>query len=185
MWLFAAACAAAAQLLLMRLPAQLLRPARCLPAARPAAVVGAGIVWPTLHERSYLRWRTAAVGIVRLLIMSMPTNYNTALFDAMTPALATGRFAGLINLSTILLGGRLLRALLLGLRMVRPRRGIFAAGSQLSTPGTPASLQAPTPACCSSWRSSCPCPCARTCACKPPAWRCCWRLACTRTAAPM
>lgn len=63
-----------------------------------------GVAWPTLHERSYRRWRTAAVGSARLLLMALPANFDVALFDAMTPALATGRFAGLINLSTILLG---------------------------------------------------------------------------------
>lgn len=68
-------------------------------------MVGVGIVWPTLHEASYLSWRTVAVGLVRLLVLGLPTNFDSHLFDVMTPALATGRFANLINLSTILLGG--------------------------------------------------------------------------------
>lgn len=76
-----------------------------LPCAQPtAAVVVVGIVWPRLHQPSYLRWRTAALAGTRLLLLALPTNYNSALFDAMTPALASGRFAPIISLSTFLLG---------------------------------------------------------------------------------
>lgn len=65
----------------------------------------AGAVWPSLHEPSYLRRRTGALAGMRLLALAMPTNYDTALFDAMTPGLATGRFARVVNLYNVLMGG--------------------------------------------------------------------------------
>jgi hypothetical protein len=54
------------------------------------------IAWPTHASESYMKWRTPAVSFLRVFLVALPFNFNTAVFDAIAPNVnATGRFAGL------------------------------------------------------------------------------------------
>eukprot|EP00887_Chlorella_sp_A99_P000561 scaffold17.g561.t1 len=55
------------------------------------------VLWPTLHQRSYLRWRTAALAFLRVLLISLPFNFSTEAFDAQAPGPVVGRLAALGN----------------------------------------------------------------------------------------
>eukprot|EP00887_Chlorella_sp_A99_P006989 scaffold2.g6989.t1 len=62
-----------------------------------AAILLLTVLWPTLHLRSYLRWRTAALAFLRMLLISLPFDFSTEAFDAMAPGPVAGRLAALGN----------------------------------------------------------------------------------------
>lgn len=62
------------------------------------------LAWPRLRPASYRRWRVPALVAVRLLLILMPINFSTEVFDAMALQLANGRLAWLTNISPFLMG---------------------------------------------------------------------------------
>lgn len=63
------------------------------------------VLWPTLSCNSYVRWRTPALAFMRLALVAMPFQFSTRVFNALAPGVATGHFAALLNLYTLLNGG--------------------------------------------------------------------------------
>ena len=51
-----------------------------------------------------MRFRVPALAGLRLFLIALPLNYDTAVHDAMIPGVATGRLAFLSNASHLLMG---------------------------------------------------------------------------------
>ncbi|KAL4440350.1 hypothetical protein ABPG75_003351 [Micractinium tetrahymenae] len=87
-----------------------------------AAIFAVSLAWPKLRPASYRRWRVPALVAVRLLLILMPINFSTEVFDAMAPHLGTGRLAWLTNISPFLMGTHLTQLLLVSLGWRLPMR---------------------------------------------------------------
>ena len=62
------------------------------------------VAWPTFHQKSYNKWRTPAVSVLRLFLFALPFNFDTNVFDAIAPTVATGRLALVANIFQLFMG---------------------------------------------------------------------------------
>lgn len=69
------------------------------------AVVGIGLAWPALAQRSYSRWRVPALVTLRLILMALPYNFEEGAWDDVFPSAQSGHvLASVLNLSHLALG---------------------------------------------------------------------------------
>jgi hypothetical protein len=62
------------------------------------------VAWPTLDLNSYNKWRIPAVSFLRLFLFALPFNFDTNVFDAIAPTVATGRLSVVANIFQLFMG---------------------------------------------------------------------------------
>ncbi|KAL4436876.1 hypothetical protein ABPG75_004015 [Micractinium tetrahymenae] len=95
--------------------------------AGAAAIAVAGLAWPAVAPRSYIRWRVPALASLRFLLLALPYNFEEGLWDDVFPgAAASHRLAWALNLSNLAVGTGMVMLVLTALGWRLPLRAHMA-----------------------------------------------------------